>query len=129
LAKGLRQLETFEGDVLEAYDRTFQVEYESFGQMFQHDLVPDGVNIPLTNANRGEFIQEYLKFYFTTSIAKQFNAFSEGFHLVTLGSAIQVTTITVFDSMLFLGLGDAQSLMGYFFYRHCSSLGLRKSSN
>lgn len=90
LAKGLRQLETFEGDVLEAYDRTFQVEYESFGQTFQHDLIPNGVNIPLTNANRGEFVKEYLKFYFTTSIAKQFNAFSEGFHLVTLGSAIQL---------------------------------------
>ncbi|KAK5822069.1 hypothetical protein F5H01DRAFT_165178 [Linnemannia elongata] len=90
LAKGLRQLEAFEGDVLEAYDRTFQVEYESFGQTFQHDLIPDGVNIPLTNANRSEFVKEYLKFYFTTSIAKQFNAFSEGFHLVTLGSAIQL---------------------------------------
>lgn len=95
MAKGLRQLEAFEGDVLEAYDRTFQVEYESFGQTFQHDLIPDGVNIPLTNANRSEFVKEYLKFYFTTSIAKQFNAFSEGFHLVTLGSAIQVSTITV----------------------------------
>ncbi|KAG0274903.1 putative E3 ubiquitin-protein ligase HTD2 [Linnemannia exigua] len=90
LAKGLRQLETFEGDVLEAYDRTFQIEYESFGQTFQHDLIPDGVNIPLTNTNRIEFVKEYLKFYFTTSIAKQFNAFSEGFHLVTLGSAIQL---------------------------------------
>ncbi|KAG0017974.1 putative E3 ubiquitin-protein ligase HTD2 [Podila clonocystis] len=90
LAKGLSQLESFEGDVLEAYDRTFQIEFESFGQTFQHDLVLDGVNIPLTNANRGEFVKEYLKFYFTSSIAKQFNAFSEGFHLVTLGSAIQL---------------------------------------
>ena len=78
----------------EAYERTFQVEYESFGQTFQHDLVPDGINIPLTNENRHEYIQEYLKFYFTTSIAKQFKAFSEGFHLVTLGSAIQVFTWT-----------------------------------
>ncbi|KAF9204525.1 putative E3 ubiquitin-protein ligase HTD2 [Haplosporangium sp. Z 27] len=90
LAKGLKQLETFEGDVLEAYDRTFQIEYESLGQTYQHDLVPNGASIPLTNMNRTEFIKEYLKFYFTTSITKQFNAFSEGFHLVTLGSAIQL---------------------------------------
>ncbi|KAF9205089.1 putative E3 ubiquitin-protein ligase HTD2 [Podila verticillata] len=90
LARGLSQLESFEGDVLEAYDRTFQVEFESFGQTFQHDLVSDGANILLTNANRKEFVKEYLKFYFTSSIAKQFNAFSEGFHLVTLGSAIQL---------------------------------------
>ncbi|GJJ76063.1 ubiquitin-protein ligase E3 A [Entomortierella parvispora] len=90
LAKGLGQLETFEGNVQEAYERTFQVEYESFGQTFKHDLVPDGINIPLTNDNRQEYIKEYLKFYFTTSIAKQFKAFSEGFHLVTLGSAIQL---------------------------------------
>ncbi|KAG0000763.1 putative E3 ubiquitin-protein ligase HTD2 [Entomortierella chlamydospora] len=90
LAKGLRQLETFEGDVLEAYDRTFQIEYKSLGQTYQHDLVPNGSSIPLTNANRSEFIKEYLRFLFTTSIAKQFNAFSEGFHLVTLGSAIQL---------------------------------------
>ncbi|KAG0306458.1 putative E3 ubiquitin-protein ligase HTD2, partial [Dissophora globulifera] len=90
LAKGLKQLEAFEGDVLEAYDRTFQIEYESLGQTYQHDLVADGASIPLTNNNRSEFIKEYLKFYFTTSIVKQFNAFSEGFHLVTLGSAIQL---------------------------------------
>ncbi|ORZ27851.1 hypothetical protein BCR41DRAFT_409810 [Lobosporangium transversale] len=90
LAKGLRQLETFEGDVGEAYDRTFQIEYESLGQTFQHDLVPNGASIPLTNHNRSDFIKEYLKFYFTTSIAKQFNAFSKGFHHVTLGSAIQL---------------------------------------
>ncbi|KAG0245013.1 putative E3 ubiquitin-protein ligase HTD2 [Mortierella sp. GBA43] len=90
LAKGLRQLETFDGDVQEAYDRTFQIEYESLGQTYQHDLVPNGAAIPLTNANRSEFIKEYLKFYFTTSVSKQFNAFSEGFHLVTLGSAIQL---------------------------------------
>ncbi|KAF9431462.1 putative E3 ubiquitin-protein ligase HTD2 [Entomortierella beljakovae] len=90
LARGLKQLETFEGDVLDAYDRTFQIEYESLGQKYQYDLVPDGASIPLTNENRSEFIKEYLKFYFTTSIVKQFNAFSEGFHLVTLGSAIQL---------------------------------------
>ncbi|KAK3813070.1 MAG: hypothetical protein J3Q66DRAFT_42246 [Benniella sp.] len=90
LAKGLRQLETFEGDVQEAYDRTFQIEYESLGQTYQHDLVPNGAAIPLTNTNRHKFVKEYLKFYFTTSVAKQFNAFSDGFHLVTLGSAIQL---------------------------------------
>ncbi|KAG9325799.1 hypothetical protein KVV02_005723, partial [Mortierella alpina] len=90
LAKGLRQLESFEGDVLEAYDRTFQIDYESMGQTFQYDLVPDGASVPLTNENRNEFVKAYLKFYFTTSVAKQFNAFSEGFHLVTLGSAIQL---------------------------------------
>lgn len=98
MARGLSQLESFEGDVLEAYDRTFQVEFESFGQTFQHDLVSDGANIPLTNANRGEFVKEYLKFYFTSSIAKQFNAFSEGFHLVTLGSAIQVIDLISFHT-------------------------------
>lgn len=86
----MSQLETFEGNVQEAYGWTFQVEYESFGHMFKYDLVPNGAQVPLTNDNRGEFIKEYLKFYFTTSIAKQFKAFSEGFHLVTLGSAIQV---------------------------------------
>ncbi|KAF9429612.1 putative E3 ubiquitin-protein ligase HTD2 [Podila epigama] len=90
LARGLSQLASFEGDVLEAYDRTFQIEYEAFGQTFQYDLIPDGANVPLTNDNRAEFIREYLKFYFTDSIAKQFNAFSEGFHLVTLGSAIHL---------------------------------------
>ncbi|KAF9168570.1 putative E3 ubiquitin-protein ligase HTD2 [Actinomortierella ambigua] len=89
LARGLSQLQTFEGDVVEAYDRTFQVEYQSFGQTFTHDLVPDGANIQLTNENRNEFVKEYLKFYFTTSVARQFNAFRDGFHHVTLGSAIQ----------------------------------------
>ncbi|KAF9586084.1 putative E3 ubiquitin-protein ligase HTD2 [Lunasporangiospora selenospora] len=90
LARGLTQLEAFEGDVEESYDRTFRIEYEVYGQTFHHDLVPNGGSIPLTNLNRAEFIREYLRFYFTTSIAEQFNAFSKGFHLVTLGSAIQL---------------------------------------
>ena len=82
LGRGLQQLLDFEGDVENTYCRTFQVESEAFGQIVTTDLKPGGGEIPVTNANKREYVELYVKYHLGTSVEKQFNAFAEGFFQV-----------------------------------------------
>lgn len=53
LAKGLRDLLEIEGDVEDIYVRNFVIEEtDMFGNIQEHELVPNGRNIALTNSNR-----------------------------------------------------------------------------
>ena len=56
LGKGLEQLLELEDDVESTYNRTFQIEYESFGHRITHELKPGGAHIKLTNDNRKGWI-------------------------------------------------------------------------
>ena len=47
-----------------------------------HDLVPDGADIPVTGANRQEFVDAYAQFLLVERVAVQFNAFYRGFRRV-----------------------------------------------
>ncbi|CAG8566638.1 1145_t:CDS:10 [Paraglomus brasilianum] len=90
LGKGLEQLLELEDDVESTYNRTFQIEYESFGHRITHELKASGAHIKLTNDNRQEFVDLFVDFWLNKSITRQFNAFKEGFDLVCGGSAIQL---------------------------------------
>ena len=52
LARGLRDMLKFEGNVEETYCRTFVGEYESYGEVVSVPLVPGGADIPVTEKNR-----------------------------------------------------------------------------
>jgi hypothetical protein len=52
VAKGLRQLLAFEGDVEETFGLTFQISWEEFGATKVHELRYNGGNISVTNENR-----------------------------------------------------------------------------
>lgn len=80
----------FDGDIESEYDRFFQVDVESYGQIFTCDLKPMGSTIQLTNSNRHEFVQLYSEFVLSESVKKQFEGFMEGFQLVCQDSAIKV---------------------------------------
>ena len=58
--------------------------------MVNQDLKPNGASIPVTNANRQEFVDLYIKWLLTESVAKQFDAFARGFHRVCGGQALSV---------------------------------------
>lgn len=81
---------TFDGDIESEYDRSFQIDIQSFGHIYTCDLKPFGSKTQLTNENRAEFVDLYCQFVLTHSIEKQFNAFKEGFQLVCQDSAIKV---------------------------------------
>jgi ubiquitin-protein ligase E3 A len=90
LGKGLERLLSFDGDIESEYDRFFQVDIESLGEVYTYDLKPMGSTTQLSNKNRFEFVDLYTQFILTKSTEKQFNAFKEGFQLVCQDSAIKV---------------------------------------
>jgi len=90
LARGLLQLLEFDGDVEAVFARDFTVSRESYGEQIVVPLKPDGEKIPVTNANRAEFVQLYVEYVLEKSVAKQFGAFSRGFHRVCGGPALQL---------------------------------------
>lgn len=84
LGKGLQQLLDFEGDVEGTFCRTFEVEFDYFGEIRTSQLKPGGADIPVTNDNRREFVELYTKWLLHDSIQTQFSAFAHGFHGVRL---------------------------------------------
>eukprot|EP01112_Ceratiomyxa_fruticulosa_P021097 TRINITY_DN7344_c0_g3_i1.p1 TRINITY_DN7344_c0_g3~~TRINITY_DN7344_c0_g3_i1.p1 ORF type:complete len:862 (-),score=233.51 TRINITY_DN7344_c0_g3_i1:347-2932(-) len=82
LARGFEQLLAFEGDVEEVYDRNFEVTFEIFGEEKKHELKPGGSKIPLTNENRQEYVDLYVKWLLEDSVAPQFAALRDGFQLL-----------------------------------------------
>lgn len=53
LARGLEQLLSFDGDVADTFERSFQIEYKTpSGQTTLIDLCEDGANIRVDHINR-----------------------------------------------------------------------------
>ncbi|EPZ32224.1 HECT-domain-containing protein [Rozella allomycis CSF55] len=90
MAQGFNQLLNFKESVQEFYDRTFEIEYEIFGNRKCVELKPGGSKISLTNENRKEFVDLYIDFVFNKSVFKQFEAFRGGFESVCKGTAITI---------------------------------------
>eukprot|EP00743_Colponemidia_sp_Colp-15_P004177 GILK01004507.1.p1 GENE.GILK01004507.1~~GILK01004507.1.p1 ORF type:complete len:764 (-),score=138.27 GILK01004507.1:85-2061(-) len=90
LGRGLQQLLDFEGDVENTFLRTFQVSYEAFGEVKYADLKENGQNIPVTNENKQEYVDLYVKWFLTDSVESQFRAFYRGFHNVCGGDALKL---------------------------------------
>jgi len=91
LFHGLLKLLEYSGDDLqEAFGVNFQIQYEVFGQLQSHDLLPDGENIPVTVDNRKQFVDLYTKFILVDSIKPQFDAFLKGFRTVCMSPAFEL---------------------------------------
>ena len=90
LATGLRQLLDFEGDVESTFCRDFVADVEKYGQVIQIPLCPDGENKPITNANRREFVDLYVRYLLDTAVARQFEPFKRGFFSVCGGNALSL---------------------------------------
>ena len=72
-----------EGDVEALVGRNFEVEYDYYGELRQHTLMEGGSQMPVTNANRHDFVRRYTKWLLQDSIQIQFSAFAEGFFEVS----------------------------------------------
>ncbi|KAK9351624.1 hypothetical protein V1523DRAFT_416246 [Lipomyces doorenjongii] len=88
LARGLQQLLDYEGNVEETFCRDFVAEHEVYGSIVQVPLIAGGENKPVTNANRGEFVNKYIQFIFDISVTRQFQPFKRGFYHVIGGNAL-----------------------------------------
>ena len=90
LAKGLRQLLDFDGDVESTFCRDFVADVERYGQITQAPLCPNGERRPVTNANRREFVDLYIRYLLDTAVARQYEPFKRGFFTVCAGNALSL---------------------------------------
>ncbi|XP_059469591.1 E3 ubiquitin-protein ligase HUWE1 isoform X4 [Neocloeon triangulifer] len=62
------------------YDLTFSTEVQEFGVTEVRDLIPNGRNVAVTEANKMDYISMVCQMKMTGAIQKQLNAFLEGFY-------------------------------------------------
>ncbi|GAB7358795.1 hypothetical protein MBLNU230_g4020t1 [Neophaeotheca triangularis] len=90
LAAGLQQLLDFEGDVAETYCRDFVAPIERYDTTTTIPLIPNGENTPVTNTNRHEFVEAYVRYLLDTAVIRQFEPFKRGFFTVCAGNALSL---------------------------------------
>lgn len=77
LHKNLLSLKAYEGDVSEL-GLYFTIVCDELGETREEDLKPNGSNVPVTSANRLEYIQLMADFKLNKQIRKQCMAFRQG---------------------------------------------------
>lgn len=90
LAKGLRALLEFEGDVAETFCYDFVAQVDRYGERVEVPLCPGGEKRPVTNANRREFVDLYVHYLLDVAVTRQFQSFKRGFFTVTGGNALSL---------------------------------------
>lgn len=90
LAKGLRQLLEYNGDVESTFCLDFVVDVEKYGNTERVSLCPGGEDKPVTNANRREYVDLYVKYLLDTAVTRQFEPFKRGFFTVCGGNALSL---------------------------------------
>ena len=90
LAAGLQQLLDFPGDVESTYCWSFVVPIERYGTVVEHPLISNGANTPVTNTNRAEFVDLYIRYLLDGAVARQFEPFKRGFFTVCAGNALSL---------------------------------------
>lgn len=75
-------------------DLTFSTSYDNFGYEQIVELVPGGQVIPVTNENKGEFVEKYIDWYVNSSVEAQFRPFYKGFYKVISTDSINVNDQT-----------------------------------
>lgn len=90
LAKGLRDLLNYEGDVQETFCLDFVVQIERYGERLVIPLRPGGETRPVTNSNRREYVDLYVKYLLDTAVSRQFEPFKRGFFTICEGNALHL---------------------------------------
>lgn len=92
VGRSLQQLLDFAPaeQVEETFALCMQVAYEEFGERKVFDLVEGGGEVPVTGANRAEYVRLYTQYLLVDSVATQSDAFLRGFESVCGGEAIQL---------------------------------------
>lgn len=90
LARGLRQLLEYEGNVQETFCRDFVAEVSVYGSNIEVPLYEGGQKRPVTNSNRAEFVDLYIRYMLDTQVARQFEPFKRGFFTVCGGNALSL---------------------------------------
>ncbi|KAF7724152.1 hypothetical protein EC973_001277 [Apophysomyces ossiformis] len=79
-----------ENDITDVIDLTFSIETDDFGTTKTIDLKPGGRDIPVTEANKHEYVTLVTEQKLTNAIKDQINAFLQGFHDIIPASLIKI---------------------------------------
>ncbi|MCJ1433157.1 putative E3 ubiquitin-protein ligase [Xylographa pallens] len=90
LARGLRQLLEYDGNVQETFCREFIIDVDRYGQIGQVPLCTNGENRAVTNNNRQEFVDLYVRYLLDIAVVRQFEPFKRGFFTVCGGNALSL---------------------------------------
>lgn len=89
LARGLQRLLEYPGnDVEDVFCLTFTATFEAFGEVHTADLVPGGAGVPVTAANRHEYVRALAAWHLGGSAAEAVTQLRRGFDLVVGGPAL-----------------------------------------
>ncbi|KAK9794902.1 hypothetical protein WJX73_001812 [Symbiochloris irregularis] len=132
LAKGLQTLLDYDGsDMEDVFSLAFEVEYDYFGELRTHQLLPDGSKVPVTSTNRRQYVQLYMEWVLNQSVATPFDAFCRGFLQVCGGHALSMFRHEELELLVcglphldFEGLQRAARYEGGFHGQHPTILGL-----
>lgn len=90
LASGLKQLLDFDGDVESTFCLDFVVEVDRYGVRSRVPLCYGGDTKPVTNSNRREYVDLYVRYLLDESVKRQFEPFKRGFFTVCAGNALSL---------------------------------------
>ncbi|KAK3557199.1 hypothetical protein QTP70_026142, partial [Hemibagrus guttatus] len=111
-----------ENDIAGVLDHTFCVEHSAYGQIIQHELKPNGKNIPVNEETKKEYVRLYVNWRFLHGIEAQFLALQKGFNEV-----IPQHLLKAFDEkeleLIVCGLGriDIQDWRANTRLKHCTT--------
>ena len=82
IARGLKDLKEFEGNIEEVYCIYFVIETHKFGKTHFHELIPNGKTIAVNQRNKNEYINLYVNYILSSGIKNQYNHMIKGFNSV-----------------------------------------------
>ncbi|TLD36775.1 hypothetical protein E2P81_ATG02557 [Venturia nashicola] len=94
-----------ENDISGILEETFSVETEAFGEHKVEDLIENGRDIPVTEANKMDYVRANVEHKLIGSVKDQLDSFLQGFHDI-----VQADLISIFNEqeleLLISGLPD-----------------------
>ncbi|KAI9278362.1 hypothetical protein BDA99DRAFT_491964 [Phascolomyces articulosus] len=98
LAHGLQQLLDWQDEVQDVFCRNYEISLDVFGQgIVTWPLKPEGSDIPVTNANRQEFVRDYCTHFLYYAQREPLLAIRRGLWSVMGGSAMDLCTAQVLE--------------------------------
>ncbi|PRP79060.1 putative E3 ubiquitin-protein ligase HERC4-like isoform 2 [Planoprotostelium fungivorum] len=89
LGYSLAKLMEYEGNVEEDLMLNFTVtRKDDDGKLSIIELIPGGIDLPVTNLNRKKYVECMIRYHLITSVQKQMDSFSLGFFTVAGGSIL-----------------------------------------
>ncbi|XP_040295004.1 probable E3 ubiquitin-protein ligase HERC4 isoform X2 [Bufo bufo] len=91
VGRGMQQLlDYMEEDLEETFYLNFTVTVDKYGTTEIKELIPNGAETPVNQKNKQEFVDCYVDYIFSHSVASLFSAFFAGFHKVCGGRVLDL---------------------------------------